>query len=267
MPRVATKLTPAHKGGFIARKVIPLDVREAYATLYGHRTEERLNTGPMPVSLARAKHREWSSEIEARITNIRAQRKGEGRTFTPTEARALAGAWYGWFTARMAATNWPAKVWEDHDAHVRSELYGPAMAGGVFAGDPLDFWEHDSGMRERVRPIIADNIGLCAAKLLQCDPGDISLARHAGGSRQHSVRADEIAALSDALARKTYRLVVIAAAELCVGGDPVVDCRKRIAWTKPQCTSCSRVGFFPAPAIGQRQAVISLDEREVRIQP
>ena len=39
---------------------------------------------------------------------------------------------------------------------VRSELHGPAMAGGVFSGDPLDFWERHSAMRDRVRPIIAD---------------------------------------------------------------------------------------------------------------
>jgi hypothetical protein len=58
MPRNATKLSPADKGGFIARKVIPFDVRDEYAKLYGQRTEERLNTGPMPVLLARAKHRE-----------------------------------------------------------------------------------------------------------------------------------------------------------------------------------------------------------------
>jgi hypothetical protein len=30
------------------------------------------------------------------------------------------------------------------------------MAGGVFSGDPLEFWERDAGMRERVRPLIAD---------------------------------------------------------------------------------------------------------------
>jgi len=56
----------------------------------------------------------------------------------------------------MAIHNWPADVWWDHQAHVHSELYGPAMAGGVFSGDPLEFWERDAGMRERVRPIIAD---------------------------------------------------------------------------------------------------------------
>ena len=94
MPRLATKLAPTNRGGFIARKVIPFDVRDEYAKLYGQRNEERLNTGPLPVSLARAKHREWSSEIEARIANIRAARKGEGRTLTPKEARALAGEWY-----------------------------------------------------------------------------------------------------------------------------------------------------------------------------
>ena len=156
MPRPATKLAPTNKGGFVARKVIPFDVRDEYATLHGKRTEERLNTGPLPISLARAKHREWSSDIEARIANIRAARKGEGRTLTPKEARALAGDWYRWFTARMATQNWPADVWGDYQAQVRSELYGPAMAGGVFSGDPLEFWERDSGMRERVRPIIAD---------------------------------------------------------------------------------------------------------------
>jgi integrase len=172
MPRVATKLAPAHKGGFIARKVIPSDVRDEYAKLYGPRTEERLNTGPLPLSLARARHRDWSSEIEARIANIRAARKGEGRALTPKEARALAGEWYHWFTARMAVHNWPADVWEDYQAQVRFELYGPAMAGGVFSGDPLEFWEHNAAMRERVRPLIADEAKsnqFLAAKRLALD--------------------------------------------------------------------------------------------------
>ena len=173
MPRPATKLAPTHEGGFIARKVIPFDVREEYAKRYGQRTEERLNTGPMPILLARAKHREWSSEIEARFANIRAERKGEGSTLTPREARALAGEWYGWFTAREAAYNWPADVWEDYQWRVRDDFIGPAMAGGVFSGDPLDFWERDSGMRERVRPIIADEAKshqFLAAKRLILDP-------------------------------------------------------------------------------------------------
>jgi integrase len=172
MPRIATKLTPTSGGGFVARKRIPTDVQDAYAKLHGQRWEERFNSGPMPALLARAKHREWSNEIEARIANIRAERKGDGRTLAPQEARALAGEWYGWFTARMAARKWGADVWEQYSDHLRSELYGPAMSRGVFAGDPLDLWQRDSAMRERVRPMVADwseSSQFLAAKRLTLD--------------------------------------------------------------------------------------------------
>src|SRR6195256_5366008 len=102
------------------------------------------------------------------------------------------------------------------------------------------------------------NIGLRAAKLLQCDLGDIVLSGHARSGRQYPVGADEIAALSDALARKTHSLVVVAPDELGIGGDAVIDRRERIARTQPQRTARGQVGLFPTPAIGQRQAVITL---------
>jgi hypothetical protein len=50
------------------------------------------------------------------------------------------------------------------------------------------------------------NIRLDAAKLVECGRGDIVLFGH-GGGRQHAVGTDEIATLSDGLARKTHRLV------------------------------------------------------------
>jgi integrase len=143
-------------------------VRDAYAKMYGQRTEERLNTGPMPILLARAKHRDWCSEIEARFHNIRAVREGRGRSLTPREARALAGEWYEWFTARMAAKNLPAEVWEEGQWLVRLE-----MGGGVLAGDPLEEWEANISMRDRVRPMIADEAKsqqFLAAKRLTLDP-------------------------------------------------------------------------------------------------
>ena len=133
---------------------MPLDVRDEYAKLYGPRTEERLKTGPMQNVLARAKHREWSSEIEARFANIRAEREGKGSTLTPKEARALAGEWYEWFIGRMATNNWSAEVWGDYQWFVRLE--NMEGIGGVPTGDPLDDWERDSAMRDRVRPMIAD---------------------------------------------------------------------------------------------------------------
>ena len=138
MPRSASKLAPTSRGGFVARKVIPLDVRDEYARLYDQRTEERLNTGPMPVLLARAKYREWSSDIEARIANIRAARKGEGRSLTPKEARALAGEWYDWFTARMATNHWSADVWGDYQWSVRLEM-GGGVPAKLFPAGTLNF--------------------------------------------------------------------------------------------------------------------------------
>ena len=68
-------------------------MRSEYAKLYGQRTEERLNTGLMNVQLARAKHREWSSEIEARIANIRA---------TATAARSLRRKLEHWLANGMS---------------------------------------------------------------------------------------------------------------------------------------------------------------------
>jgi hypothetical protein len=60
-----------------------------------------------------------------------------------------------WITGSLQG--WPSIIGrQTYQAHFRSELYGPAMAGGVFSGDPLEFWERDAAMRERVRPLFAD---------------------------------------------------------------------------------------------------------------
>ena len=40
----------------------------------------------MPIDRARLKHREWENQIDARIINIRAARKGDGQTLTPKQA-------------------------------------------------------------------------------------------------------------------------------------------------------------------------------------
>jgi hypothetical protein len=114
MARVATKLTPTKGGGFTARKRIPEDVQAKYLEHYGVRWEARLSIDPgTPILLARAEHREWLSEIESRVANIRAEKKGEGRLLTPKDARALAGEWYHWFTERHIESAQPAAHWED----------------------------------------------------------------------------------------------------------------------------------------------------------
>jgi hypothetical protein len=176
MPRIATKLTPAGRGGFIARKTIPKDVRDDYAKVYEQRTEERFYSGLVPILVARAKHREWMSEIESRIANIRAAWNGQGQVLTPKEARGLAGEWYQWYVAREA-NRLSVAVWEEYHAQMLGDLQAAAIAHGVHAGDTLELLE-STAIRERVRPIIADE-GKCeqflAAKRLTLDAASRAL--------------------------------------------------------------------------------------------
>ena len=146
MARVETKLTPTADGGFTARKRIPADVREDYGRLFGKgkpQWEAWFNSRPMPIGLARAKHREWLSDIEARFANIRAERKGEGRTLSPMQARALAGEWYLWWTTRHLPHPTALKHWQDFYEQLCDSAYHGAV--GVTAAWKL----RQDGMRRR----------------------------------------------------------------------------------------------------------------------
>ena len=158
MVRVATKLTPAKSGGFTARKRIPVDVQDAYKRLYGKRCEERFNSGPASLSLATAKMREWLTERENRITNIRAERNGEGRTLTPRQARGLAGEWYDWFTGRNLANPKSAEYWEEEASEPYDVLRHFVWESEPWpeGRDPFDDWDQNARARERMRPVVAD---------------------------------------------------------------------------------------------------------------
>jgi integrase len=134
MPRGSTKLDTAADGGWIARKRIPEDAQDAYERLYGVRWEARFHCGPMTAVVARASHREWLSEIEARIANIRAESRGEGSTLTAKQARALSGEWYRWFTDRHLATPAPIAHWQ----LFVDQLYEEISQGTYDHGDPDD---------------------------------------------------------------------------------------------------------------------------------
>jgi hypothetical protein len=161
MPRVATKLTPSKSGGFVARKRIPEDVREEYALLYGVQWEARFKALPgTPITLARAKHREWLTEIEHRIANIRAQRDGKGRSLSPKDARALAGEWYGWYLERQRARPQTAEHWEFFRERI-CDAVTDALDPYRDSHDPDrqeidDVWEKTPKAREDVRPILED---------------------------------------------------------------------------------------------------------------
>jgi hypothetical protein len=87
MPRSSPKLTDLASGGWSARKHIPVDCQHDYKKLYGVRWDERWQCEPMSLLQARALHREWLREVEARIANIRAIRLGGGRILTPRRAK------------------------------------------------------------------------------------------------------------------------------------------------------------------------------------
>jgi integrase len=167
MPRVETKLIPNQDGSWSARKRIPADVQEAYAKLYGMRWEVRFNSGPaLPMVTVRAKHREWLTEIENRIANIRAERNGGGHTLTPREAHGLAGTWYQWFTDRYlakpkSAEHWDEEAWEPYDL-VRQVAWGDnhhawpdKQVCDLHGISEFDGWEENPG-RVHLRPLIAD---------------------------------------------------------------------------------------------------------------
>jgi hypothetical protein len=149
MPRVATKLTPTGAGGFVARKRIPADVQDEYQRLYNVRAEARFNSGPVPILTARAKHREWSNEIEARFANIRAARTGQGRMLTRREARALAGEWYGWFIEFVTAKD--CHLWELENWQTRCENLLRSQVAAA-----LDNMESEDEIKEHMRPAYAD---------------------------------------------------------------------------------------------------------------
>jgi integrase len=158
MPRVATTLTRTAKGGWLARKRIPEDVREAF----GQRWEERFRRGPMPVTLAITQHREWLNEIEVRIANIRAARDGRERMLTLNEARKLAATWYHWFVQKHHAREseaysvyWKYAASEFYD-EFQNRVWEKSGEKEYLELDPLEVWAEDDEARAGVRPLVAD---------------------------------------------------------------------------------------------------------------
>lgn len=101
MALIMAGLTRTSTGAYTARKVIPKDIRAAYAAQYGNAWEEKLRLdGGMSAHEARARYGEWLADIETRIGSLRAAKKNGPRPLTRQNAYALAGRWYAWFIAK-----------------------------------------------------------------------------------------------------------------------------------------------------------------------
>ncbi|WP_052026948.1 site-specific integrase [Rhodovulum sp. PH10] len=110
----------------------------------------------MPLQHARNLCRDWESEIETRITNLRAKRDGGGHTLTVQQARALAGEWYRWFTERQLERQLPASHWEAVLGDIGDEVQAVLVDLGVAGDQDPDVWEESPEFRERLRPVLAD---------------------------------------------------------------------------------------------------------------
>jgi integrase len=144
---------------YVARKVIPKDVREAHAKLYGVGWEIRLTLpAHLTESEAKAKHGEWLAEIETRIETLRATAKGKGRPLTQKQAHALAGLWYRWFTEQHEANPGDPKHWRDlYDLWVWDVIRpeAPEEYEENPKADPSWEWSKAPEVREAIRPTVA----------------------------------------------------------------------------------------------------------------
>jgi integrase len=152
-------LTRNKSGEYVARKVIPKDVRSTYTQLYGVGWEARLT---LPSNLtnaeANARHGAWLAEIETRIAAIRAAAKGEGQPLTQKQAQALAGRWYGWFTGQYEANPGDPNHWHRlHDTLIWDVIYplAPEKYLKNPKADPTWEWARAPEVREAIRPLVA----------------------------------------------------------------------------------------------------------------
>jgi integrase len=153
-------LVRAKSGGFIARKSIPVDVRDEYARLYKVRWEAQLRIPEgTPAPFAKTQHGEWLAEIETRIATLRAQRNGEGQPLTRLNAIALAGRWYVWFVKLHEANPGPPKYWEEFGDHLAWNVIYPEAPDSFHEApkaSPKWEWAKEPEVRDAVRPQVAE---------------------------------------------------------------------------------------------------------------
>ena len=147
-------LTQNSNGRYTARKRLPDDVRDEYGRLHGVRHEAKF-TAPAGTKRHEAERlfHEWQAEVNTRIAAIRAQRTGEGIPLSHQQARAVAGQWYDWFTARHSSANGD---WEQALNQVQDAMQRAVGEKRWQENNPNELWEQDEELRKAVRPVLAD---------------------------------------------------------------------------------------------------------------
>lgn len=153
-------LNKLKNGPYLSRKVIPEDVRDAYARLHGVRREAQFRQpSDTPLHEAKTRHAEWVADIETRIEALRAQKKGAGQPLTRLNAIALAGRWYNWFVKLHEEDPGEARYWRNlSDTFVWNVLRpeAPEEFEENPKGDPEWTWAKDPEVRANIRPLVAE---------------------------------------------------------------------------------------------------------------
>jgi integrase len=154
-----TKLNRSSTGAYVARKVIPKDIKSEYAARYGMAWEEKFYLGPaVSEHEAKARFGEWLADIETRIGKLRAARQQAPEPLTRQNAYALAGRWYSWFIARhekdiRTPGHWKALadtlVWDVIRPHAPEEYESRPN------GDRHWDWQYNAEVRTAIGPAIA----------------------------------------------------------------------------------------------------------------
>lgn len=158
-------------GTYVARKVIPEDIRPAYAAKYGNAWEEKFRLEPgVSEHEARARFGEWLADIETRVGALRAAKKNGALPLTRQSAYALAGKWYTWFISKHECDlhtplHWRALgdtlVWDVLRPHAPEEYEQRPK------DDPNWDWKLSPEVRGEVRPAIAIEAQITAFLLEQ----------------------------------------------------------------------------------------------------
>ena len=153
------KLKRLKSGAFSARKAIPKDVRDEYRGRFGGGWEERFYAeAGTPVGDAKRLLSDWLAMIEGRISAIRDEAAGRGRSLSSREALALAGEWYLWFVGRYEGDPGDPERWEmllDELQHATLEA-APEWFRQNERLDPDWKWAEAEDVRAHMRPLIAD---------------------------------------------------------------------------------------------------------------
>jgi integrase len=160
MTIIMASLNSSKSGAFVARKAIPVDARAEYKRLYNVSREAILKIpAGTPKAQAKALHGQWLSEVETRISRIRAAAKGKGQPLTKLNALALAGRWYLWFVKRHEGDPGPQEHWADRKEHLTERVWYPHAPVEHLEDQNADEswpWTQWPEVREAVRPEVAE---------------------------------------------------------------------------------------------------------------